>query len=192
MAASMKRQGTTFESIRQRGAEGQEFWLARDLAPLLEYQDWRNFMQVVNKARTACEQSGKRAEDHFGDATKMVAIGSGARRQVEDVRLSRYACYLIVQNGDPSKPVIANGQTYFALQTRRHDLRPFHSAPAPGQRFRTWDPRSPIARPLNRLRCRRRNCLSGRLMPRCCAQARTSNGLSSENFGSVVGHATAG
>lgn len=112
----------TFESIRQLDSTGHEFWSARDLAPLLEYRDWRNFMQVVDKARTACEQSGKRAGDHFGDATKMVDIGSGAQRQVEDVRLSRYACYLIVQNGDPSKPVIANGQTYFALQTRRQEL----------------------------------------------------------------------
>lgn len=112
----------TFESIRHHSAEGQEFWSARDLAPLLEYQDWRNFMQVLDKARTACEQSGKRPEDHFGDTTKMVAIGSGAQRALEDVHLSRYACYLIVQNGDPSKPVIANGQTYFALQTRRQEL----------------------------------------------------------------------
>lgn len=112
----------TFEGIRQLDANGNEFWSARDLAPLLEYQDWRNFLQVVDKARTACEHSGRPAQDHFGDATKMVGIGSGAQRQVEDVRLSRYACYLIVQNGDPAKPVIANGQTYFALQTRRQEL----------------------------------------------------------------------
>jgi len=112
----------TFEGIRQSDAEGNEFWSARDLAPLLEYQDWRNFLQVVDKARTACRQSGKPPEDHFGDATKMVPIGSGAHRPVPDVHLSRYACYLIVQNGDPGKPVIANGQTYFALQTRRQEL----------------------------------------------------------------------
>lgn len=112
----------TFEGIRQFDDDGNEIWSARDLAPLLEYQDWRNFMQVVDKARTACEQSGKRAADHFGEATKMVPIGSGALRPVPDVHLSRYACYLIVQNGDPSKPVIANGQTYFALQTRRQEL----------------------------------------------------------------------
>jgi DNA-damage-inducible protein D len=89
---------------------------------LLDYQDWRNFMQVVDKARVACAQSGKRPDDHFGDVTKMVVIGSGAQRPVPDVLLSRYACYLIVQNGDSSKPVIANGQTYFALQTRRQEL----------------------------------------------------------------------
>jgi len=112
----------TFESIRQKDENGNEFWSARTLAPLLEYQDWRNFLQVVDKARQACEQSGHRVDDHFGDVTKMVEIGSGAKRPVADVRLSRYACYLIVQNGDPAKPVIANGQTYFAIQTRRQEL----------------------------------------------------------------------
>lgn len=112
----------TFEGIRQLDEHGDEFWSARALAPLLEYQDWRNFMQVVDKARVACEQSGRAVADHFGDTTKMVPIGSGAQRPVPDVHLSRYACYLIVQNGDPSKPVIANGQTYFALQTRRQEL----------------------------------------------------------------------
>jgi len=112
----------TFETIRQTDLDGNEFWSARDLAPVLEYQDWRNFMQVVDKARVACTQSGRQSEDHFGDITKMVAIGSGAQRPVPDVLLSRYACYLIVQNGDPAKPVIANGQTYFALQARRQEL----------------------------------------------------------------------
>lgn len=112
----------SFEAIRQQDEEGHEFWSARDLAPLLEYQDWRNFLQVVDKARLACEQSGQAVADHFGDTTKMVAIGSNAQRSVPDVHLSRYACYLIVQNGDPSKPVIANGQTYFAIQTRRQEL----------------------------------------------------------------------
>lgn len=113
---------TSFEGIRQTDPDGNEFWSARDLAPVLEYQEWRNFMQVVDKARTACAQSGKQPEDHFGDTNKMVSIGSGAQRTVPDVHLSRYACYLIVQNGDPAKPVIANGQTYFALQTRRQEL----------------------------------------------------------------------
>lgn len=115
-------QHATFESIRQQDEAGDEFWSARDLAPLLDYQDWRNFMQVVDKARLACEQSGQAVANHFGDVTKMVNIGSGAQRPVPDVHLSRYACYLIVQNGDPSKPVIANGQTYFAMQTRRQEL----------------------------------------------------------------------
>ena len=112
----------SFEGIRQARPDGSEFWFARDLAPLLDYQDWRNFLRVVEKAKTACAQSGHAVEDHFGDITKMVEIGSGAQRPVEDIRLSRYGCYLIVQNGDPSKPVIANGQTYFALQTRRQEI----------------------------------------------------------------------
>jgi DNA-damage-inducible protein D len=117
-----KRHQASFEAVRQTSHDGNEFWSARDLAPLLEYQDWRNFMQVVDKARVACAQSGRRPDDHFVDTTKMVTIGSGAQREVEDVRLSRYACYLVVQNGDPAKPVIAHGQTYFALQTRRQEL----------------------------------------------------------------------
>lgn len=118
----VKQHHATFESIRHVDGDGHEFWSARDLAPLLEYQDWRNFVQVVDKARQACKQSGYQVVDHFGDVTKMVDIGSGAKRSLPDVRLSRYACYLIVQNGDPAKPVIANGQTYFALQTRRQEL----------------------------------------------------------------------
>jgi len=112
----------TFEGIRHVDGEGHEFWLARELAPMLDYQDWRNFMQVVEKARIACLQSNHPIADHFGDVNKMVPIGSSAQRSVPDVRLDRYACYLIVQNGDPNKPVIANGQTYFALQTRRQEL----------------------------------------------------------------------
>jgi DNA-damage-inducible protein D len=117
-----KQHHATFESIRQLDAVGNEYWFARDLAPLLDYQDWRNFMQVVDKAIQACRKSENVVEDHFVEVTKMVGIGSGAQREITDVRLSRYACYLVVQNGDPSKPVIANGQTYFAMQTRRQEL----------------------------------------------------------------------
>ncbi len=113
---------TAFEAIRQHDAAGEERWSARDLALLLEYVQWRNFVQVMDKARLACQQAGKRVADHFADVSKMVDIGSGAQRKVDDVSLSRYACYLIVQNGDPSKAVIANGQTYFAIQTRRQEL----------------------------------------------------------------------
>jgi DNA-damage-inducible protein D len=112
----------SFESIRQTGQDGDEFWLARELAPLLDYPQWRNFLPVLAKAREACRTSGQAVADHFADLRKMVEIGSGAIREVEDVRLSRYACYLVVQNGDPFKPVIANGQTYFALQTRWQEL----------------------------------------------------------------------
>ena len=112
----------TFEGIKQLDEDGSEFWFARDLAPLLDYPQWRNFVPVLDRARQACRQSGQQVEDHFAEIRKMVGIGSGAQRPVEDVCLSRYACYLIVQNGDPSKPVITNGQTYFAMQTRRQEL----------------------------------------------------------------------
>lgn len=111
-----------FEAIRHTDAEGHEYWLARELAPVLDYVQYRNFVQVVEKAKEACRQSGHPVADHFADVSKMVDIGSGAQRPVDDVELSRYACYLIVQNGDPGKPVIAHGQTYFALQTRRQEL----------------------------------------------------------------------
>lgn len=112
----------TFEAIRHVDGDGNGYWFARDLAPLLDYQDWRNFVQVIEKARVACASAGQAPANHFGDVTRMVPIGSGAQRPIEDLRLSRYACYLIVQNGDPSKPVIANGQAYFAIQTRRQEL----------------------------------------------------------------------
>lgn len=113
----------TFESIRQFAEEEGEYWQARDLQPLLEYAAWDKFKRVIEKAMEACRQSAHAVDDHFSQTVKMVDIGSGAKREIEDYRLSRYACYLIVQNGDSSKPVIANGQTYFAMQTRRQELR---------------------------------------------------------------------
>lgn len=113
----------TFESIKRTDRDGAEFWRARQIAPILGYQDYRNFQNVVAKAKTACKTAGYVVADHFGDFTEMVPIGSGAIRRISDIRLSRYACYLIVQNGDPSKPVIALGQTYFAIQTRRQELQ---------------------------------------------------------------------
>lgn len=112
----------TFEGIRHLDEDGKEFWLARVLAKTLDYSEYRHFLPVVERAREACLKSGQRTEDHFEDILDMVEIGSGAKRELSDVRLSRYACYLIVQNGDPSKTVIANGQTYFAMQTRRQEL----------------------------------------------------------------------
>lgn len=112
----------TFESIRHED-EGVEYWLARQLAPVLGYQDYRNFLAVIEKARVSAAAAGLDPADHFGDVTRMIDLGKGARREVADVRLSRYACYLIVQNGDPSKPVIAAGQTYFAVQTRRQEIQ---------------------------------------------------------------------
>ncbi len=112
----------TFESIRQIDEEGHELWLARQLAKVLEYSEYRHFQPVIERAKDACRNSGHPVDDHFEDILDMVEIGSGAKRQIADIRLSRYACYLIVQNGDPSKPVIANGQTYFAMQTRRQEL----------------------------------------------------------------------
>jgi DNA-damage-inducible protein D len=112
----------TFESLRHIDEEGNEYWQARQLSKVLEYSEYRHFLPVIEKAKEACAQSANRVEDHFEDVLEMVDIGSGAKRSVPDVRLSRYACYLIVQNGDPTKPVIANGQTYFAVQTRRQEL----------------------------------------------------------------------
>lgn len=112
----------TFESIRHTDDLGNEFWSARQLAKVLDYSEYRHFLPVVAKAKEACKQSENEVSDHFEDVLAMVSIGSGAQRELEDIRLSRYACYLIVQNGDSSKPVIANGQTYFAIQTRRQEL----------------------------------------------------------------------
>jgi DNA-damage-inducible protein D len=111
-----------FEAIRHLDEEGREYWLAREIAPVLDYAQYRNFLPVIDKAREACRNSNQPEADHFADMRKMVEIGSGAYRPVEDIQLSRYACYLIVQNADPAKPIIALGQTYFTLQTRRQEL----------------------------------------------------------------------
>ena len=117
-----KRHFQTFEEIKQTGKNGKEFWTARKLSKTLDYSEYRHFIPVVERAKEACQNSGHEVRDHFEDILEMVEIGSGAKRKLGDIRLSRYACYLIVQNADPSKPVIANGQTYFAIQTRRQEL----------------------------------------------------------------------
>jgi len=111
-----------FEQIRRTNDAGAEFWSSRDFAGVLGYGDYRNFEGVVEKAKLSCFNSGRRIEDHFVDVTEMVEIGSGAARPVKTVLLSRYACYLAIQNADPRKEIVAHGQTYFAIQTRRQEL----------------------------------------------------------------------
>ena len=110
-----------FESIRHVNKYGQEFWYARDLQITLEYTEWRNFCKVIEKAKEACRGSNNAVSDHFVDVNKIVNAGATSK-DIGDIQLSRYACYLIVQNGDPRKKVIALGQTYFAVKTRQQEL----------------------------------------------------------------------
>ncbi len=122
----MSDQDTTaspFERIRHTTDDGVDYWSARELSKVLGYERWESFgARVIHKAQVACEQSEQSVQDHFRHVTKMVALGSGAQREIEDWELSRYACYLVVQNADPEKPIVALGQTYFAVQTRRAEL----------------------------------------------------------------------
>jgi len=111
-----------FESIKHINEYGQEFWYARELSKILEYKDFRNFELAIYKAMEACSNSGEEISDHFGDVTEMVKIGSGAKRGFKSYAMSRYACYLTVMNGDPTKKIIALGQTYFAVKTRQQEL----------------------------------------------------------------------
>jgi DNA-damage-inducible protein D len=111
-----------FESIKHINEYDQEYWTARELQNVLEYKEWRNFTKIINKAIDACEISGNAVSDHFVEVNKMVDLGSGSQRAVKDYELSRYACYLIAQNGDPHKEPIALAQTYFAVKTRQQEL----------------------------------------------------------------------
>jgi len=118
-----KRAQNIFEQIRQEDENGNEFWSARDLGKVLEYSEFRHFVPVIDRAKEACKNSGLTVSDHFEDILDMIELGKGAKRSVDSIKLSRYACYLIVQNADPSKEIVATGQTYFAIQTRIQEIR---------------------------------------------------------------------
>ncbi|MGH6863304.1 MAG: DNA damage-inducible protein D [Methylocella sp.] len=112
-----------FEDAAQVDDEGTEFWTARDVQKLLGYSDYRNFLNIVAKAKEACSTVGQRIQDHFVDVTEMVEIGSGTTREIDNIKFTRYACYLIAQNGDARKRPVAFAQTYFAIQTRRQEIQ---------------------------------------------------------------------
>ena len=112
----------SFEEIKHIDENSVEFWYARELMPILQYSNWQNFEKIIDKAKTSCKNSDVNILDHFIDISKMVQIGSGAKRMQQDYKLTRYACYLIAQNGDSRKKVIALAQTYFAVQTRKQEI----------------------------------------------------------------------
>jgi DNA-damage-inducible protein D len=112
----------SFEELKQINRHGAEYWSARDLQPVLGYSQWRRFEDAIQRAITSCQQSGNASEHHFAGVGKMIPLGKGGKRDVSDYHLSRFACYLIAQNGDPRKPEIANAQKYFAIQTRRQEI----------------------------------------------------------------------
>ena len=118
----MNNEISPFEQIRRINPTGNEFWSSRDFARVLGYVNYRHFLAVIEKARTACFNSGQRVEDHFVGIDEMIEIGKGGQRPVKTVMMSRYACYLVIQNADPSKKIVALGQTYFAVQTRRQEV----------------------------------------------------------------------
>ena len=122
MSELMKYSEKTFEDIKHINEYGEEVWYARELQTVLEYAQWRNFEAVISKAKIACEQSGNSILDHFADVSKTIEMPKNATKDIDDYMLSRYACYLIVMNGDPRKEVIALGQTYFAVKTRQQEV----------------------------------------------------------------------
>jgi len=117
-----------FEALKHINSHGAEFWSAREMQPLLGYSQWRRFEDAIKRAIISCEQSGNKPGHHFAGAGKLIDTGKGAVRQVDDYHLSRFACYLIAQNGDPRKPAIASAQKYFAIQTRRQELSDQYAA----------------------------------------------------------------
>lgn len=123
MANLERKHNSIFEKIKRMDESGNEYWSAREMAKVLEYSEYRHFLPVIEKAKEACRNSAQNTADHFEDILEMIEIGKGGKRQVESIKLSRYACYLIVQNADPSKEVVANGQTYFAVQTRIAEIK---------------------------------------------------------------------
>lgn len=118
----IERRANRLDAIAHSDDDGVEFWYARDLMPELDYTEWRNFSKVIEKAKTACKNSGQKIESHFLDTIRTVSIGSSATRSIPDVKLTRYACYLIAQNGDPKKEEVALLQSYFAVQTRTAEI----------------------------------------------------------------------
>jgi DNA-damage-inducible protein D len=127
----------TFESIKHVLDSGEEYWFARELAPVLEYVEWRNFSKVLDRAMLACKNSGYKVTDHFVEVNKTIPMPKNATKNIVDYHLSRYACYLIVQNGAPRKNIIALGQTYFAIQTRRQEVADYFNHRPPDSSLKT-------------------------------------------------------
>ena len=120
-SSSNTQHASLFEQIRIESEDGGEYWSARDLAKVLGYSKWEKFKNAIERAEIACENSGQSVEEHFLHTTRVSTFGRGGQREIEDVHMSRYGCYLLVQNADPTKPAVAMGQTYFAVQTRRQE-----------------------------------------------------------------------